>query len=121
MRMDKMSTKKSVEEVCKEIDEMIPCVLGTKPNKNKVDKSIIYYPARRFLGTDDLMDDISIIVRKVNNHLTSIKLEDSERLKKPDPLIKEIFGENWRLFAINKAYETLSNVLRQMFPKETEE
>ncbi len=100
---------------------MIPCVLGTRHNKTKEDKAIVYYPARRFLNTDDLMDDIRIVVRKVNNSLTSIKLEDSERLKNTSPLIKEIFGENWRLMAINKAYETLSNVLGQMFPKETEE
>ena len=119
MKTIKLSTNKSVETVCKEIEKMIPCVLGTKPNKTKEDKAVVYYPARRFLGTDDVMDDVCIVVRKVNNSLTSIKLEDSERLKNTDPLIKDIFGENWRLPAINKAYKTLENVLSQMFPKES--
>lgn len=120
MKVVKLSTSKSIEDVCKEIEKMIPCVLGTKPNKTKEDKAIIYYPARQFLGTDDLMDDVRIVARKVNNSLTSIKLEDSEHLKNVSPFIKEIFGENWRLPAINKAYKTLENVLSQMFPKQSE-
>lgn len=115
MKVLKLSAKKSVEEVCKEIEKMIPCVLGTSPNKTRREKAVVYYPARRFMATDDLMDDVRIIVRKVNNSLTSIKLEDSEKLKNPDPLIKEIFGDNWRLVAIEKSYSALANVLSQMF------
>lgn len=117
MKVLKLNTQKSVDDVCKEIERMIPCVLGTKPNKVKEEKAIIYYPARRFMGTDDLMDDVRITVRKVNNSLVSIKLENSERLKNTDPLIKEIFGDNWRLTAIEKAYNVLFSVLSQMFPK----
>ena len=72
MKRVKFSTNKSVDVVCKEIEQMIPCVLGTKPKKEKRDKEIVYYPARKFLGTDDMMDDVSIVVRKVNNSLTNI-------------------------------------------------
>lgn len=118
MKILKLSTQKNMEDTCKEIEKMIPCVLGTKTNKMREGKSVVYYPARRFMGTDDLMDDVRIVVRKVNNSLTSIKLENSERLANPKPLIKEMFGDNWRLPAIEKAYKTLSNVLSQMFPKE---
>lgn len=118
MKMCKFSTHKSVEEACKEIEKMIPCVLGTKPNKAKEDDAIIYYPARRFAGEDDLMDDVRIVVRKVNNSLTSIKLEDLEDLKNTDPIFVGLFGENRRLPMLEKAYEVLSNVLLQMFPKE---
>lgn len=85
---------------------MIPNVLGTKPNKQKVDKEIVYYPARRFLGTDDNMDDIRIIVRKVNNSLTNIRLENSEYHEK---------YKNWRVPALRKAYSKLENVLGYMF------
>ena len=106
MKKIKFATSKSVDVVCKEIEQMIPCVLGTKPNKEKRDKETIYYPARRFMGTDDNMDDICIIVRKVNNSLTNIRLENSEYLE---------HNENWRAPAITKAYSKLENVLGQMF------
>lgn len=106
MKKSKFNTSKSVDTVCKEIEQMIPCVLGTKPNKEKRDKEIVYYPARRFMGTDDNMDDICIIVRKVNNSLTNVRLENSEYHEK---------NENWRVPAIRKAYITLENVLSQMF------
>ena len=106
MKKIKFNTRKSVDTVCKEIEQMIPCVLGTKPNKEKRDKETVYYPARRFMGTDDNMDDVCIIVRKVNNSLTNIRLENSEYHEQ---------NENWRVFAIRKAYITLENVLGQMF------
>lgn len=106
MKKSKFNTSKSVDTVCKEIEQMIPCVLGTKPNKEKRDKEIVYYPARRFMGTDDNMDDICIIVRKINNSLTNVRLENSEYHEK---------NENWRVPAIRKAYITLENVLSQMF------
>ena len=77
MNKVKFNTNKSVEVVCKEIEQMIPCVLGTKPNKEKRDTETVYYPSRRFMGTDDNMDDICIVVRKVNNSLTNIRLENS--------------------------------------------
>ena len=106
MKKIKFNTSKSVDEVCKEIEQMIPCVLGTKPNKEKRDKETIYYPARRFMGTDDNMDDVYIIVRKVNNSLTNIRLENSEYHEQ---------NGNWRFPAIRKAYNKLENVLGQMF------
>lgn len=106
MKKIKFATSKSVDTVCKEIEQMIPCVLGTKPNKEKRDKETVYYPARRFMCADDDMDDIRIIVRKVNNSLTNIRLEDSERHEQ---------NENWRANAIRKAYSTLENILSQMF------
>lgn len=106
MKKIKFNTSKSVDTVCKEIEQMIPCVLGTKPNKEKRDKETVYYPARRFMGTDDNMDDVCIIVRKVNNSLTNIRLENSEYHEQ---------NGNWRVSAIIKAYSTLENVLDQMF------
>lgn len=106
MKKQKFSTEKSVEIVCKEIEEMIPCVLGTKPNKEKDDKAIIFYPARRFMGTDNNMDDVRIIVRKVNNTLTNIRLENTEYHET---------NENWRAPAVKKAYSTLEKILSQMF------
>lgn len=106
MKKVKFNTSKSVDIVYKEIEQMIPCVLGTKPNKEKRDKETVYYPARRFMGTDDNMDDICIIVRKVNNSLTNIRLENSEYHEQ---------NENWRVPAIRKAYRKLENVLGQMF------
>lgn len=123
MKVLKLSANKTVDEVCKEIEKMIPCVLGTKPNKTKEDKAIVYYPARRFAGTDDgsAMDDIRIVVRKVNNSMTSIKLLDMERREKIEPIIKEIFGENWRTPAIKKAHSALERVLKEMFSKESED
>lgn len=111
MKRVKFSTNKSVDVVCKEIEQMIPCVLGTKPKKEKRDKEIVYYPARRFLGTDDMMDDVSIVIRKVNNSLTNVKLEYSEYFEKEC----SSFGLNWRVPALRKAYSTLENVLGQMF------
>lgn len=106
MKKIKYTTSKSVDVVCKEIEQMIPCVLGTKPNKEKRDKETVYYPARRFMGTDDNMDDVCIIVRKVNNSLTNIRLENSEYHDQ---------NENWIVPAIIKAYSKLENVLGQMF------
>lgn len=106
MKRVKFSTNKSVDIVCKEIEQMVHNVLGTKPKKEKEDKNIIYYPARRFFGTDDMMNDVVIIVRKVNNNLTSIKLENSEYYKKL---------RNWRSPALEKAYNTLEHVLKQMY------
>ena len=106
MKKNKFNTSKSVDTVCKEIEQMIPCVLGTKPNKEKRNKETVYYPARRFMGTDDNMDDVCIIVRKVNNSLTNIRLENSEYHEQ---------NGNWRVLAIRKAYITLENVLGQMF------
>lgn len=106
MKKIKFATSKSVDVVCKEIEQMIPCVLGTKPNKEKRDKETVYYPARRFMGTDDNMDDVCIIVRKVNNSLTNIRLENSEYHEQ---------NENWRVPAIRKAYSKLESVLGQMF------
>lgn len=111
MKRVKWNTSKTVEEVCKEIEKMIPHVLGTKPKKEKVDKTIVYYPARGFLFTDDMMDDVSITVRKVNNSLTNIRLENSEYFEKE----LSTFGENWRCPALRKAYNTLENVLNQMY------
>ena len=35
MKKIKFTTNKSVDVVCKEIEQIIPCVLGTKPNKEK--------------------------------------------------------------------------------------
>lgn len=90
---------------------MIPCVLGTKAKKVRTDKSIIYYPARKFLGTDDMMDDVTITVRKINNALTNIRLENSEYFEKE----LNTFGENWRCPILRKAYSTLENVLKQMY------
>lgn len=120
MKITKLSTSKSPEKVCKEIEEMIPRVLGTNPNKTKDGKVVVYYPARRFGGTDDMMDDVRIVVRKVNNSLTSIKLENSERMKNQptDPLIKEIFGDNWRLPFLERAHRVLDRCMRSMYPKE---
>ena len=108
MKKVKFNTNESVDVVCKKLEQMIPSVLGTKPNKKKVDKEIIYYPARRYMNTDDMMDDVRIIVRKVNNSLTNIRLEDSEYHEK---------NENWRAIALRFAYDTLKRVLGQMFCK----
>ena len=106
MKKVKFSTNKSVDVVCKEIEQMITCVLGTKPNKEKRDKQTVYFPARRFIDTDDNMDDICIIVRKVNNSLTNIRLENSEYHEQ---------NENWRAPAIRIAYSKLENALAQMY------
>ena len=106
MKKIKFSTNKSVDIVCKEIEEMIICVLGTKPNKEKKDKEIVYYPARKFMDTDAYMDDVRIIVRKVNNSLTNIRLENSQWHER---------NQNWRALAIRVAYDKLENVLGQMF------
>lgn len=106
MKKVSFTTNKSVDVVCKEIEEMIPCVLGTAPNKEKYGVKIVYYPARKFMCTDENMDDVHIIVRKVNNSLTSIKLENSERQK---------MNETWRAPALIKAYSVLEKVLGQMF------
>ena len=113
MKKIKFNTNKTVDTVCKEIEEMIPCVLGTKPNKEKKDKETIYYPARKFLGTDDMMYDVRIIVRKVNNSNTNIRLENSEYFEKEC----STFGLNWRVPALRKAYSTLENILGQMYKK----
>ena len=107
MKKVKFSVNKSVDIVCKEIEEMIPCVLGTKPNKTKEDKTTVYYPARRFMGTDDMMDDVTITVRKVNNSLTSVKLENSEYHEK--------HGTVLRGHALSKAYHVLEKVMSQMY------
>lgn len=85
---------------------MIPCVLGTKSNKEKRDNEVAYCPARRFMGTDDDMDDICIVVRKINNSLTNIRLENSEYHEQ---------NENWKSPALRRAYSKLENVLGQMF------
>lgn len=121
MKITKLSTSKSLEKVCKEIEEMIPRVLGTSPNKAKDGKAVVYYPARRFGGTDDMMDDVRIVVRKVNNSLVSVKLENSERMKKnqlADPLIQDLFGDNWRLPFLERAYRALDRTLISMYSKE---
>lgn len=111
MKRIKFNTTKNIETVCKEIEEMIPCVLGTKPNKTKQDKSIVYYPARRFMGSDDSMDDVKITVRKVNNSQTNIKLENTQYHENECSTL----GLNWRVPNLNKAYEKLENVLKQMY------
>lgn len=119
MKVLKLSVKKSVDDVCKEIENMIPCVLGTKPNKTKEERAIVYYPARGYAGIDDnLMDDIQIVVRKVNNSLTSIKLENSEKSKETEHFIRQLANRDWELHYFEKAYSTLNRVLFGMFPKE---
>lgn len=106
MKKVKFNTNKSVDAICNEIEQMISCVLGAKPNKEKRDKEIVYYPARRFTGADDNMDDVCIVVRKVNNSLTNIRLENSEYHEQ---------NENWRALALRKAYINIENALSQMF------
>lgn len=119
MKVLKLSAKKRVEEVCKEIEEMIPCVLGTKPNKKKVEKDIVYYPARGYAGIDSgLMDDIRIVVRKVNNSLTSIKLEDLKKSSETEHFAWQIREREWESLYFEKSYNTLNRVLSGMFPKE---
>lgn len=109
MKRAKFSTSKSVDEVCKELEQMFKDVLGTNPKKEKGDKCIIYYPAKRFLGTDDMMQDVSITVRKVNSSLTSIKLENNEYM---ETCSRE---PNWRCHALRKAYSVLNNVMTGMY------
>lgn len=104
-----------VDATCKRIEDMIHNTLGTKPNKTKEDKFIVYYPARKFMGTDDDMDDVRIVVAKVNNATTSIKLENNQYHSKKD-IFTEIFGENWRKPALTKVYEILEKCLRSMYP-----
>lgn len=119
MKRAKFTSNLSIDAVCKRIEEMIPCVLGTAHNKTKRDKDIVYYPARGFMFTDDNMDDVTIVVRKVNNTTTSVKLEYSEYTNN-NP-IPSFFGvkseEDWRIAVLEKAYSTLENVLGQMFNK----
>lgn len=107
MKKVKFNTNKSVDVVCREIMEMVPNVLGTKPVKQVKDKEICIYPACRFLGTDDAMNDVRIIIRKVNNNLTNIRLENTEFQE------KEV-GGTWRVPALIKAYNTLEKVLGDM-------
>ena len=120
MKRAKFTSNLSMNDVCKRIEEMIPCVLGTAHNKTKLDKDIVYYPARRFMCTDDNMDDVTIVVRKVNNTTTSVKLEYSEYTK--NNTIPSFFGikaadDGWKITVLEKAYSTLENVLGQMFNK----
>lgn len=120
MKKVKWNVNKSVDEVCKKIEQMIPDVLGTKHNKTKEDKAIIYYPARKFMGTDDLMDDVRIIVRKVNNSTTNVCLENSEEIERQvkfEGVVLFQAGPNWRTPALTKAYEILERVLGQMFSR----
>ncbi len=111
--IDKFSTDMSVENSCKEIEKMIPIVLGEcKPKKSKVGKDIVYFPARRYMFTDDMMDDLSITVRKINNSLTHIKLEFGDNVLKDKT--------NWRFHALNMAYIRLRNALSEIFNNEEE-
>lgn len=118
MQRVKFNTNKSVDAVCKEIEQMISDVLETHHNKTKKDKAIVYYPARRYMGTDDAMDDITITVRKVNNSTTNICLENSEYTFKPimfGGIVAYPAGCNWRCPALTLAYTTLYKVLNQMY------
>ena len=119
MKIAKFTSNLSMDAVCKRIEEMIPCVLGTAHNKTKRDKDIVYYPARKFMCTDDNMDDVTIVVRKVNNTTTSVKLEYSEYTKNNSR--HSFFGvksdEDWKIIVLEKAYSKLENVLGIMFNK----
>lgn len=118
MQRVKFNVNKSETEVCREIEQMIMSVLGTRHNKTKKDKATVYYPARQFMGTDDLMDDITITVRKVNNSTTNICLENTEETFKPvvfGGIVAYTAGSNWRCPALKLAYDTLYKVLNQMY------
>lgn len=118
MRRAKFSTTKNVDETCKELEQLIRTVLGTNPNRSKQDKTIVYHPARKYWGTDDLMDDISIIVRKVNNSLTNITLEDDEMSRKAVKINGVVITEqdaNWRSDALKRAYSKLEAALNDMY------
>ena len=116
----KFTSPESVDITCKRIEELIRNTLGTKPNKTKEDKFIIYYPARKFMDTDDDMDDVRIIVTKVNNTTTSIKIENTQYHEQhsmfdPGPSDTPIPFFNWRTPALIKAYEILEKCLRNMY------
>ena len=66
------------------------------------------------------MDDVSIVVRKVNNTTTSVQLEYTEYTK--NNATPSFFGikaadDGWKITVLEKAYSTLENVLGQMFNK----
>lgn len=103
------TTNKTVEVVCKDIENIIVSVLGTKPVKRNIDKAIYYYPARRYAGMDDNMDDVRIIIRKVNNSTTSIKLENSEWMKNSP------YGGSWRCPVLTKVYDIMTNALQSYY------
>ncbi len=111
MRRTKFSTSKPVSEVCKEIEDLCSQVLrGVKPEKEKEnDNNIIYYPARRLSVANADMDGVKIMVRKVNNSLTSIKLEDEERLK------GSIFKDNRRYIIPKETYDVLKDAMVERY------
>ena len=116
--VNKFSTDMSVENTCKEIEKMIPIVLENdcKPKKSKRNgngcKDIIYFPARRYMFTDDLMDDLSITVKKINSSLTHVRLQFDDAIIK-DPA-------NWRFHALNMAYIKLRGALSDLFNNKEE-
>lgn len=106
MKKASFTTKKIVDVVCEEVEEIITGVLGVRVKKNKIEKAIVYYPAQQYAGMDDNMDDVKIIIRKVNNSITSIKLENAEVMAKHG---------NFRSFALQRAYEILKSVMEKKY------
>ncbi len=111
MRRTKFSSIRTVHDVCKEIEELCPKVLrGVKPIKEKKDKTTyIYYPALKFSFACADMDGVKIIVRKVNNSLTSIKLEDEERYK------GTAYETNRRYIVPKETYDILKEVMTEKY------
>lgn len=110
MKKTSYSVNDSVDNICRLIESICRDVLETKAKKEKKDKAIIYYPARRFMGMDDLMDDVSIIIRTVNSNICSVKLEHTEYLRSKGSISD-------RLYFLDLAYDKLKHVLDNEFTK----
>ena len=75
-------------------------------NDFQAEKENLSFENNKIVEGGSMTFPAKFVVRKVNNSLTNIRLEDSEYHEK---------NENWRAIALRFAYDTLKRVLGQMF------
>lgn len=106
MRREKYTFHGDVSTTIKKIETILIDIIECS-NKDikfiseKIDNNgMMYYPACLYLGNDDWASDITILVRKVNNSTTSIKLEDSR------------YSYNWRRGSMDECYDLWKEILK---------
>lgn len=98
-----ITIKMSYEDVCKEICNKMRSAFGIKLDKKNISNGIKFFPSGGFYGVEDNLEEVSIIVKKVNNCSTNICIEFDDKCQR-------IMFDPTREFAATKAYSIFEKI-----------